>query len=292
MGPGQGAAVLDDGSILRWGLSGEGASLPALPAERAVYSAVENGDRNTHRWAIMVGDPIPVEVTGGHSPTGRQAAPCHGRPDRRRDGPHLRTALRRSGTSSSTVVGPDGTDDRLPDSWCSSGDIRLFFDPNLHQGHGVGTWNASVTFTGSPFVTTTATTSPTWPSRALSCIVTSGPTTWRQSAHDGTLCFDVVSGGRISALVANDGVRDERGGGPDQEQTQRRVLPPDVREQPEPPARDLDRWSYEVHGLGLDPTPRRGPAGRRAAAGGEHTSRRPAVDVALRRRCPTSSRSL
>jgi hypothetical protein len=192
MRPGQGAAVLDDGSILRWGLSGEAARLPALPAERATYSAVENGDRRTHSWAIMVGDPIPVQVTAD------VAIPAD-RPLRVTDGLTVDVTARTAdgtpafGHVSLEAAGPDGVDTRLPDKTVLGGDIRLALDPHLQQGDGVGTWNVSARFSRSPFVTATATTSTDMAEPSPVRIVTSGPTTWRQTANQGARCFEVVS---------------------------------------------------------------------------------------------------
>lgn len=189
---GQGAAVLDDGSIFRWGLSGEAARLPALPTERAVYSAVENGDYDTHRWAIMVGDPIPVEVTA-------DVAEPADRPLRVTDELTVDVMARTEdgtpafGHVSLEAVGPDGLDTRLPDKAMLDGDIRLALDPHLEQGEGVGTWNVLATFNRSPFMTTTTTTSAGVVEPSPVSIVTSGPTTWRQTANQGTLCFEVVS---------------------------------------------------------------------------------------------------
>lgn len=192
MRAGQGAAVLDDGSILRWGLSGEAARLPALPTERAVYSAVENGDYDNHRWAIMVGDPIPVEVTA-------DVAEPADRPLRVTDQLTVDVVARTEdgtpafGHVSLEAVDPHGLDTRLPDKAMLDGDIRLALDPHLGQGEGVGTWSVSATFNRSPFMTTTTTTSAVVAEPSPVSIVTSGPTTWRQTANQGTLCFEVVS---------------------------------------------------------------------------------------------------
>ncbi|GAA2245255.1 hypothetical protein GCM10010413_56180 [Promicromonospora sukumoe] len=192
VGKGSGAAVLDDGSIFRWGLSGEAARLPALPAERATYSAVENGDLKSHSWAIMVGDPIPVDVVAN-------VAQPAGRPLRVTDGLTVDVTARTAdgtpafGHISLEATGPDGIDTRLPDKTMLGGDIRLTLDPRLEQGDGVGTWNVSATFSRSPFVTTTATTSTDMAEPSPVRIVASGPTTWRQSANQGARCFEVVS---------------------------------------------------------------------------------------------------
>jgi hypothetical protein len=191
MGAGQGAAVLDDGSILRWGLSGKGAELPALPTERAVYSAVESGAYKTHRWAIMVGDPIPVEMTA-------DVAEPADRPLRVTDVMPVDVTIRTAdgtpafGHVSVETISPEGTNDRWGRRTVLGGAIRRVLDLRMDQGDGVGTWNVSATFTGSPFVTTTTTTSAAMAEPSPVRIVTSGPTTWRRTASD-TLCFDVVS---------------------------------------------------------------------------------------------------
>jgi hypothetical protein len=192
MRAGQGAAVLDDGSILRWGLSGEAATLPALPAERAVYSALENGDHNKHHWAIMVGDPIPVEVTADVAePADR---PLRVTEDLTVDlRVHTADGTPAFGHVGLAAVGPDGLDARLSDKAVLDGDIRLALSPGPERGEGVGTWNVSVKFNRSPFVATTATTSAVLAEPSPVSIVTSGPSTWRQTADRGTLCFDVVS---------------------------------------------------------------------------------------------------
>jgi hypothetical protein len=192
MRAGQGAAVLDDGSILRWGLSGEGASLPALPTERAVYSAVENGTYDRHRWAIMVGDPIPVEITA------EVAEPVE-RPLRVTDDMPLDVTIHTAdgtpafGHVSAETFGPEGIDDRWGRKTVFDGAIRRVLDLRMDQGDGVGTWDVSTTFTGSPFVSTTTTTSAVMAEPSPVRILTSGPTTWRQTADEGTLCFDVRS---------------------------------------------------------------------------------------------------
>ncbi|WP_129789498.1 hypothetical protein [Promicromonospora panici] len=192
MGAGQGAAVLDDGSILRWGLSGEGSELPALPAERAVYSAVENGAYNSHRWAIMVGDPIPVEVTA-------DVAEPADRPLRVTDDllvdvtVHTADGTAAFGHVSARTTGPEGIEDRSPRRHTLTGAARIAFNTFLDPGDGVGTWDVSAVFTGSPFATTTATTSADMAEPSPVRIVTSGPTTWRETANEGTLCFDVES---------------------------------------------------------------------------------------------------
>lgn len=189
---GIGAAVLDDGSILRWGMTGEGAQLPAVPTDRATYSAVENGAYNSHRWAIMVGDPIPVDVVANI------AKPAD-RPLRVTDDLRVDATIRSAdGTPAFghivvEAAGPDELENRWPRRETLTGVIELALDPRLSSGEGVGRWDVSVTFVGSPFATTTVTTPTEMAEPSPVKIVTSGPATWRQSAHDGTLCFDVES---------------------------------------------------------------------------------------------------
>ncbi|WP_275004954.1 hypothetical protein [Promicromonospora iranensis] len=189
---GAGAAVLDDGSILRWGLTGKGAELPAVPTDRATYSAVENGAYNSHRWAIMVGDPIPVDVIAN-------IAEPAGRPLRVTDDLRVDATIRSvDGTPAfghvvAEAIGPDEFEDRWPRRETLTGTIGLTLDPRLSRGDGVGRWDVAVTFAGSPFATTTVTASTEMAAPSPVEIVAAGPTTWRQTAHEGTLCFDVVS---------------------------------------------------------------------------------------------------
>ncbi|PUB28825.1 hypothetical protein C8K30_103249 [Promicromonospora sp. AC04] len=218
MGAGQGAAVLDDGTILRWGLSGEDGELPALPAERGTYSAVEHGAYNSHHWAIMVGDPIPVEVTA-------DVAEPADRPLRVTDDLNVDLTIRTAdgtaafGHISVRTIDPEGIEDRSPRRSTLTGAARIAVNTFLEPGDGVGTWDVSAVFTGSPFATTTATTSADVAEPSPVRIVTSGLTTWRQTANEGTLCFDVESvdgsplwGRGFSMSVAEDSTKSISGG--------------------------------------------------------------------------------
>ncbi|MFD7309170.1 hypothetical protein [Promicromonospora sp. NPDC059942] len=182
---GRGAAALDDGTILSWGLSGKDAAPPVVPAERAVFSAVTGqGDYGQH-WAIMVGDPIPVEVSV------LPMLPAD-RPLRVTD--HLRVNVAATlgdgtpitGLAETTVRTPDGQERALEAEslWPSSTDIYLM--PRDHAQ--VGSHDVAVTFSGSPYATTTIENTFDFVEPSPVALTTSGPRTWRQGSED-TLCF-------------------------------------------------------------------------------------------------------
>ncbi|MEV0950228.1 hypothetical protein [Promicromonospora sp. NPDC050249] len=185
----QGAAVLDDGSILSWGLDGQAADAPQVPADRAVFSAVSDDDGYHSHWAIMVGDPVPIEVTV--EPT----LPAD-RPLRVTDVVRLDvTATLSDGTAapgqvSTNVQAPDGQIQVLAPEPASTGtaELRLW---NRHHEQ-VGTHTADVTFSGSPYVTTVVETPLDFIGPSPVALVTSGPTTWHQGAPN-TLCFTLAT---------------------------------------------------------------------------------------------------
>ena len=186
---GQGAAALDDGMILSWGLSGEDATPPVVPAGRAVFSAVTGEGNYGQHWAIMVGDPVPVEVSV-------QPTLPPDRPLRVTD--HVRVDVAATladgtpitGLAETTVRAPDGQEraveaERL---WPSSTDIYLM--PRVHAQ--VGSHDVAVTVSGSPYATTTIENTFDFVGPSPVALTTSGTTTWRQGSEE-TLCFTLVT---------------------------------------------------------------------------------------------------
>jgi hypothetical protein len=189
MEAGEGAAALDDGSILSWGLSGEAVVPPAVPAGRDVFSAVGGFTGRGQHWAIMVGDPVPVEVAV--EPTLPADRPLRVTDSVRVDvSATLADGTPVAGQAESTVRGPDGQTRTLePMSlWSDSAEIILL--DNYHEQ--IGTHTLDLTFSGSPYVTTTVETALDFIGPSPVALTTSGPTTWHQGTEN-TLCFTLAT---------------------------------------------------------------------------------------------------
>lgn len=191
MGVGQGAAVLDDGSILSWGLRNDDAAPPLVPAGREVFSAVSGYNGYGQHWAIVVGDPIPVKVSlDPMLPTDR--------PLRVTDSVRVGVAATLAdgtpiaGQAETTVRSPDGQTHALgePLSMWPSDQAELNFRPAQHEQ--IGTHTLSVTYSSSPYVTTTVETSFAFVEPSPVELTTSGPTTWHQGT-ERTLCFRLAT---------------------------------------------------------------------------------------------------
>lgn len=189
MDPDQGAATLDDGSILSWGLSGREAALPALPAGRDVFSAVGGVNGYGQHWAILVGDPVAVDVTVVPTlPTDRAL--------RVTDSVRLDvSAMLADGTP---VAGQAEIILRAPDGQTATPDpLSLWSEPaefsftNRYHTQ-IGTHTVELTFSGSPYVTTTVETSLDFTGPSPVQLTASGPTTWHQGSPD-TLCFTLTT---------------------------------------------------------------------------------------------------
>ncbi|MFJ3402784.1 hypothetical protein [Promicromonospora sp. NPDC090134] len=190
MDPGQGSAALDDGSILSWGLIGRDAVLPLVPAQRAVFSAVVGYSTIAQHWAIVVGDPVPVEVSL------RPVLPS-GHPLRVTDwvGFEITAALPDGtpvpGQAETTTHVPDGQERTLASVAVSPSDPEeIRFPTDQHEQ--IGTYRLDVTFSGSPYVTTTVATTLDFTEPSPVVLTTSGPTTWHQGTEN-TLCFALAT---------------------------------------------------------------------------------------------------
>jgi hypothetical protein len=185
----QGAAVLDDGSILNWGLDGQAANAPQVPAGRAVFSAVSDDDGYQYHWAIMVGDPIPVEmIVEPVVPTGR--------PLRVTDVVRLNVTATLPGGSpapgqvATTTRAPDGQAQVLEPEPASTGTAEVLLWSRNHEQ--VGTHAVDVTFSGTPYATISGETQLDFVEPSPVILTTSGPTTWHQGT-ERTLCFELAT---------------------------------------------------------------------------------------------------
>ncbi|MEG3614037.1 Ig-like domain repeat protein [Isoptericola haloaureus] len=215
MGGGRGAATLDDGTLLTWGLSAPGATPPTVPQDRAVYTAVAGDDDTSRRWAIMHGDPVAVDVV-----LDRGAAPAD-RPRRVTD--WIRMAVSASlpdgtpvsGEVTTTVRGPDGSTTSLEASPVENGEAEVDFDSRDHED--AGRYELDLTFTGSPYAATILTTALDLEAPSPVTVSTTGPSTWHQGTED-TLCVTLATedGSRLwypnydqAALRSTDGTPSE-----------------------------------------------------------------------------------
>lgn len=186
---GQGAAALDDGTIMSWGMDSRNSAQPGVPAERAVYSAVGGDTDYEAHWAIMIGDAIPVDVTvGTDAPADRvlrvtdtvrfdvTAALADGTPA--------------DGTAVLNVQAPDGQTSEVDTAGAFGGTGEAVF--RLPDHEQVGTYGIDVTFLGSPFLTRTVSTSLDFAEPSPVVITTSGPTSWHATSED-TLCINLAT---------------------------------------------------------------------------------------------------
>ncbi|MFD7021600.1 hypothetical protein [Promicromonospora sukumoe] len=186
---GQGAANLDDGTILSWGLDGLSSALPELPAGRAVFSALSGESGAAPHWAIMVGDPVQVEVS--LAPTLPADRPLRVTdPFRAKVTATLADGTPVPGLVETTVSSPDGRVHELEPRAFSSGSVSIWSFPDKHEL--IGTRTMAVTFAGSPYATTTVETSLDFTEPSPVVVTTSGPTTWHQGAED-TLCVTLAT---------------------------------------------------------------------------------------------------
>ncbi|MFE5293856.1 hypothetical protein ACFQ8T_16895 [Isoptericola sp. NPDC056618] len=189
MSEGAGAATLDDGSILSWGLRGKAAAPPVVPEGRDVYSAVGGHHGHGQHWAIAVGDPISVKVSA-------RPVQVPDRPLRVTDVVRLDvTATLEDGTpvagqAAVEANGPEGQVVTLEPLPLWSGSAELAFRAEQHAQ--VGSHALTVTFSGSPYATTTAATSLDFAEPSPVALTTSGPATWRQGSED-TLCLSIAT---------------------------------------------------------------------------------------------------
>ena len=189
MEDGQGAAALDDGTIMSWGMDPQNSALPEVPADRAAYSAVGGDTGYGIHWAIMTGDAIPVEVVVDNDvPQDRvlrvtdtvrfdvTAALADGTPA--------------DGTVVLTVQAPDGRTSEVDAAGAFGGSGEAVFALPDHEQ--VGAYGIDVTFLGSPYVTTAVRTSLDLAEPSPVVITASGPTSWPATSED-TLCFDLAT---------------------------------------------------------------------------------------------------
>jgi hypothetical protein len=187
---GAGAATLDDGSILEWGLNEVDSAPPLVPADRAVFSAVGGYTSDGQHWAIVVGDPVSVEVSV------EPVLPLD-RPLRVTDFVRVSvTAALADGTpvpgqAEPTVRAPDGGDQALaPLNLSRSGSAE--FSLSREQHAQIGTHTLNVAFSGAPYITTTVETSLYFIEPSPVVLTTSGPTTWHRGTEN-SLCFTLAT---------------------------------------------------------------------------------------------------
>jgi hypothetical protein len=185
----QGAAVLDDGSILSWGLDGEAANPAQVPADRAVFSVVSDDDGYFDHWAIMVGGPVPVQVAV------ESTLPAN-RPLRVTDAVWLDvTGSLPDGTAVpgyvvTTVRAPDGQLQTLAAESAPTGSVEVVLRGQHHEQ--VGNHTVDVTFIGTPYSTTSTETRLDFIEPSPVELTTSGPTTWHRGTEN-TLCLTLAT---------------------------------------------------------------------------------------------------
>ncbi|GHH70774.1 hypothetical protein GCM10017772_17910 [Promicromonospora soli] len=187
---GAGAATLDDGSILEWGLSEVDSAPPLVPADRAVFSAVGGYTSDGQHWAIVVGDPVPVEVSV------EPVLPLD-RPLRVTDSVQvsvtaaLADGMPVPGQAEPTVRAPDGGDQTLaPVSVSRSDPAEISLSREQHAQ--IGTHTLNVAFSGAPYITTTVETPLDFVEPSPVVLTTSGPTTWHRGTEN-SLCFTLAT---------------------------------------------------------------------------------------------------
>ncbi|MFC8730988.1 hypothetical protein ACFT5B_00835 [Luteimicrobium sp. NPDC057192] len=191
MDDGEGAAALDDGTILTWGLSSRDAALPAVPSDRAVFSAVGGDTGHAIHWALMVGDAIPVDVAVNATvPADRTLRVA----DTARFDV---TATLPDGTPADGIVSmdvraPDGRTSQLRNAGAFGGVGEVLFSASDHELPG--TYGIDATFFGSPFVTRTVSTSLDFAEPSPVAITASGPSSWPATSNPkDTMCLDLAT---------------------------------------------------------------------------------------------------
>ncbi|WP_285100585.1 hypothetical protein [Promicromonospora sp. MEB111] len=192
MSNGQGAAALDDGTIISWGLNSRDSEPPVVPAGRDVFSAVSGYSGYGQHWAIVVGDAIPVEVSVDMSvPTNPSGAE---RPTRVTDVIALKvSAALESGTPvpgwvTTTVTAPDGKTRMLEPERTHQGTAEVEVYPWDHEL--TGAYTLSTAFSESPYVTIPVETTVDLAEPSPVVVTTSGPATWYEKSTR-TLCFEL-----------------------------------------------------------------------------------------------------
>ncbi|MCP2285340.1 hypothetical protein APR04_004272 [Promicromonospora umidemergens] len=189
MEDGQGAAALDDGTIMSWGMDSENSALPGVPADRAAFSAVGGDTGHGIHWAIMIGDAIPVEVVvDNDAPQDR--VPRVTDTVRFDVTATLADGTPADGTVTLNVQAPDGRTSEVAAAGAFGGTGEAVFALPDHEQ--VGTYDVDVTFLGSPYVTTAVRTSLDLAEPSPVVITASGPTSWPATSED-TLCFDLAT---------------------------------------------------------------------------------------------------
>lgn len=189
----QGAAALDDGTIISWGLNSGESAPPVVPAGRQVFSAVTGYFSYGQHWAIMVGDPIPVDVSVETTVPTNPLGPTE-RPTRVTDRVTLKTsAALEDGTPvpglvTTTVAAPDGAIRTLEPKRAYQGAAET----ELYRWNNevAGTYALSTTFSRSPYVTSVVETTVALAEPSPVTVTTSGPTTWHDTSEE-SLCFEL-----------------------------------------------------------------------------------------------------
>lgn len=190
---GQGAAALDDGTFISWGLSSEDSAPPVVPAGRDVFSALSGFLGYDQSWAIVVGDPIPVDVSVAMTVPTNPPSPSE-RPTRVTDRVMLKTsAALEDGTPvpglvTTTVTAPDGQVRALEPERIYRGTAETELYPWHHEL--AGTYALGSTFSQSPYVTSSVETTVDLAEPSPVTVTTSGPTTWHDTSEK-TLCFEL-----------------------------------------------------------------------------------------------------
>ncbi|WP_020017305.1 hypothetical protein [Promicromonospora sukumoe] len=193
MSNGQGAAALDDGTIISWGLNGQDAAPPVIPAGRDVFSAVSGYSSSGQHWAIVVGDPIPVEVSVDVSVSTDSSGPME-RPTRVTDIVALKVSATLDGGApvpgrvTTTVIAPDGKTHTLEPEQTYRGTAEVELYPWDHEQ--VGTYVLSTAFSGSPYTVSPVETTVDLAEPSPVVVTTTGPDTWYENSTR-TLCFEL-----------------------------------------------------------------------------------------------------
>lgn len=191
-----GSAVLDDGSLLHWGDGAGNLFQPVVPEGRDIYSAVSASYSDT-RWAIMVGDPIHVEVSvvpylaADRVPRVTESVLF-------RVTASLGDGRTVPGWVDITGGGPNG--EMVSVGWgddTRSGPAELVFGQEQHSR--VGSYEMESVFSGSPYATTSVTMPIEFREPSPVVVTPSSETSWRQGS-ERTLCLEVAPQDQASSL--------------------------------------------------------------------------------------------
>lgn len=192
---GEGAAALDDGTIISWGLYSRDSAPPVVPAGRDVFSAVSGYSSYGQHWAIVVGDPIPVEVSVDVSVPTKVSGPAE-RPTRVTDRVALNVSAALAGGTpvpgrvTTTVTAPDGKTRTLEPERTDEGNAEVEIYPWHHEL--AGSYGLSTAFSGSPYATSSVETALDLKGASPVVLTTSGPTTWHRGTEN-SLCFTLAT---------------------------------------------------------------------------------------------------